>query len=81
MCGYQTGMEQWDELGDWDWHIYTIDTRYKIDNYWEPTIQHKEPYPMLCGDLHRKEIQGKGGIYMLCMVDSLCYMADSNTAL
>ena len=22
----------WDELGDWDWHIYTIDTMYKIDN-------------------------------------------------
>ena len=22
----------WDELGDWDWHIYTIDTAYKIDN-------------------------------------------------
>ena len=20
-----------DELGDWDWHIYTIDTMYKID--------------------------------------------------
>ena len=27
-----------DELGDWDWHIYTIDTTYKIDNEWEPTI-------------------------------------------
>ena len=22
----------WDELGDWDCHIYTIDTMYKIDN-------------------------------------------------
>ena len=22
----------WDELGDWDWCIYTIDTMYKIDN-------------------------------------------------
>ena len=22
----------WDEQGDWDWHIYTIDTTYKIDN-------------------------------------------------
>ena len=21
-----------DELGDWDWHIYTIDTMYKIDH-------------------------------------------------
>ena len=22
----------WDELGDWDRHIYTIDTMYKKDN-------------------------------------------------
>ena len=29
---------RWDELGDWDWHIYTIDTMYKIDNQWEPTV-------------------------------------------
>ena len=27
----------WDELGDWDWRIYSIDTIYKIDNQWEPT--------------------------------------------
>ena len=24
------GREGWDELGDWDWNIYT--TMYKIDN-------------------------------------------------
>ena len=23
---------RWDELGDWDCHIYVIDTMYKIDN-------------------------------------------------
>ena len=22
----------WDELGGWDWHMYTIDTIYKTDN-------------------------------------------------
>ena len=22
----------WNELGDWNWHIYTIYTMYKIDN-------------------------------------------------
>ena len=21
----------WNEVGDWDWHVYTIDTIYKID--------------------------------------------------
>ena len=23
---------EWDELGDWDWRIYTNDTMYKINN-------------------------------------------------
>ena len=33
MYGYQGGQGRgWGELGDWDWHIYTIDTSYKIDN-------------------------------------------------
>lgn len=22
---------EWDELGDWDWHMYTIDTTYGLD--------------------------------------------------
>ena len=26
------GQRGWDEVGDWDSHIYTIDTMYKIDN-------------------------------------------------
>ena len=34
----EVGLGWWDELGDWDWHIYTIDTMYKIDNYLEPTV-------------------------------------------
>ena len=28
--GYQLGVQEWDELGDWDWHVYIIDTMYKI---------------------------------------------------
>ena len=35
---YQGGKGGWDKMGDWDWHIYTIDTMYKIDNQWEPTV-------------------------------------------
>ena len=26
MYGYQEGKEGWDELGDWAWHMYIIDT-------------------------------------------------------
>ena len=31
-CWTSRGMERWEELGDWDRHIYAIDTTYKIDN-------------------------------------------------
>ena len=31
MYGYQGG-KGWEELGDWDGHIYVLDTMYKIDN-------------------------------------------------
>ena len=23
---------RWDELGGWEWHMYTVDTIYKVDN-------------------------------------------------
>ena len=49
------GKGGWDGWGDWDWRIYTIDTVYKIDHWWEPTSQHRELYSALCGDLHGKE--------------------------
>ena len=32
MYGQQEGKGSWDKLGIEDWHIYTIDSMYKIDN-------------------------------------------------
>ena len=32
------GKGGWDELWDWDWHIFTVDTMYKMDNECEPTV-------------------------------------------
>ena len=32
MYGHQAGKGEWDELEDWDWHVYTIGTMYKIDS-------------------------------------------------
>ena len=29
--GIPRGKGRWEELGDWDWHIYTIDTTYKSE--------------------------------------------------
>ena len=31
-CIDTKGEREREELGDWDWHIYTIDTRDKIDD-------------------------------------------------
>ena len=28
----KVGYRRWNELGDWDGHIYTIDSMYKIDS-------------------------------------------------
>ena len=29
-----TGKWAWDELRDWNWHTYTIDTIYKVNKHW-----------------------------------------------
>ena len=38
-------------MGDWDWQICTIEIMHKIDEQWEPTVQHRELHPGLCGTL------------------------------
>ena len=48
------------ELEDWDWHIYTVDTMYKVDNYWESTVEHRELYSLLCGDLMGRKPKEEG---------------------
>ena len=68
----------WNELEHWDWHIYPM--MYKIDNEWEPTLQCREPYSMLCGDLNGRENQKRGDT-CICIADSLCYRAEINTTL
>ena len=47
---------------------------------WEPTVQHRELYSVLCGDLNGKEIQKRGDIY-IHIADSLCCTAETNTIL
>ena len=44
MYEYQGKKGVWDELGDWNWHIYTIDTMYKI---LELTIELRELHSAL----------------------------------
>ena len=81
MYGYQGGKGgEWEELGDWGWHIYTIDTIYKIDKSWEHTVQHRELYLKHCGDFIGKEVQ-KGGDICICATDSFCCIAETITVL
>ena len=40
MYRHQGGKGRQGGLGDWDWHIYTIDMLYKGHNSWELTTQH-----------------------------------------
>ena len=51
-------------------------------------MQHRELYSVLCGDLSRKEIQGKGDIYVcvcvcvclcVCVADPLCCTEENTT--
>ena len=42
---------------------YTMDTMYKIDNKWEPTVEHRELYSTLCGDLKGRNSKKKGYMY------------------
>ena len=57
MYGYQEGWGWWEQLGNWDWHIYTINTIYKVDTKREHYVQHKELYLMHCGSRNGKEVQ------------------------
>ena len=80
MYGYQGGKG----VGGRNWEIeidiYTllILCIKQITN--EPTVQHRELYSVLCGDLNGKEIQ-KGGDICIRIADSLCRTAETNTKL
>ena len=58
-----------DKLGGWDWHT----ARYKTDNWWEPTVWHRELYPTLCNRLSVNGILKKGGHMYLCNWFTLLY--------
>ena len=53
---------------------------HKTDNSWEPTVEHRELYSVLSGDLNGKEIQKTGDI-CICIADSLYCTVETNTIL
>ena len=59
------GEEGWEQVGLWNWHIYTIDTMYKIES-------------SVVTWIGRKEVQ-KGGDICIRMADSFCWILETNT--
>ena len=53
-------------------------TMYSTDYYWEATVEPREPYSVLCGDLNGKEIQGRRDI-CIHVSDSPCRTAGVNS--
>ena len=69
-------------------HIYT--TKCKIDIQWEAAAQHREISSVFCDHLERwdreggREADARGRRYgdiCICITDSLCYKAETNTPL
>ena len=54
------GKGGWEGLGEWDWCIYTVDTVYKIDDWWELTALHGDLCFLFSGDLKRMEVPKEG---------------------
>ena len=52
-------------------YIYIYITMYRIKNKQALTVQHRKLYSVLCGDLKKKEIEGRRDI-RTCVADSLC---------
>ena len=59
------GEGRWEQLGLWNWHIYTIDTKYKIES-------------SVVTWVGKKEVQ-KGRGMCIPVADSFCWTLETNT--
>ena len=82
------GRVSWDKVREWHGHIYT--TKRKTDNQWETAAQHREGNSVLCDHLEGWDREGgregeasgkRYGDICICITDSLCYKAETNTPL
>ena len=64
-----------DDLGDWDWCIYTVDTCIKLDN-----SENLLYSTVLCGDLNGEEIQERRDV-CIRIAEPLGYTVEANTTL
>ena len=82
------GRVSWDKVREWQGHIYT--TKRKIDSYWEATAKHREISSVLFDHLEGWDREGgregdargkRYGDICICITDSLCYKAETDTSL
>ena len=82
------GKVNYDKVREWHGHIYV--TKRKIDSYWEAAAQHREISSVLCDHLEGWDKKGgsegdargkRYGNICICITDSLCYKAETNTPL
>ena len=75
--GKDSGKDRWKGQGVWDGHVHT--TIFTMDNQQGPTVQHIEPWSMLC-DKMGGEIWGRMDTG-ICIAESLCCPPENITTL
>ena len=70
---------KWEELRDWDWHIYTVNSVYKFITS-ENILYHMGTLLNVVG-WPQREGSPKGGDICICIADSFCSTAETNTTL
>ena len=78
MYGYQEGKEGWDELGDWAWHTYVIDTMQKA-HVTNGNLLHSAASATRGSGV--TSMGRKRGAVCTWMTDSLCCTGEINTTL
>ena len=87
-CQEESFSEELLRNGIWHRHIYT--TKCEVDGWWEAAAQHREISSVLCDHLEGWDGEGgrerdaggkRYGSICICITDSLCYKAETNTPL
>ena len=61
---------------DWglDWHMHTVvyGTWYAMTGQWGPAIQHRDLFPIFCGNRYGKIIRKRMDVYIYVQLNHCC---------